>query len=243
MVFGSFCRVPPRAHADRKRKSEPGIRRKWTRTVIGCQAGFEALGKEGCFELLGRGTIGRAALTLGSIPACSPGNPKVGSELGTRTCQVGSPAWQNASCSRRASWRSPPSPATGSTRCSRSTAGHVWPLYDGARSPRRPRRRHPARAIGDLGCRGMGQADPWAGRSRTDRSRESPTASSTITSAYFNGAPVVVIGGRAPQARWGSGWLQELDHVPIVATVTKTASTAIDPADTARGSNRQCSPP
>ena len=42
----------------------------------------------------------------------------------------------------------------------------------------------------------------------------------------------MVIGGRAPQARWGSGSLQELDHVPIVAPVTKSASTVIDPADT-----------
>lgn len=47
-----------------------------------------------------------------------------------------------------------------------------------------------------------------------------------LTSALFNGAPVVAIGGRAPQYRWGSGALQELDHVPIVNSVTKSAQTA-----------------
>lgn len=54
---------------------------------------------------------------------------------------------------------------------------------------------------------------------------------SAITSARFNGSPVVVLGGRAPQARWGAGSLQEIDHVPIVAPVTKLASTVFDVAD------------
>src|SRR5437868_8067820 len=46
----------------------------------------------------------------------------------------------------------------------------------------------------------------------------------------MNGAPLVVLAGRAPQARWGAGSLQELDHVPIVAPVTKTAATATSAA-------------
>jgi acetolactate synthase-1/2/3 large subunit len=37
---------------------------------------------------------------------------------------------------------------------------------------------------------------------------------------------MVVIGGRAPQARWGSGGLQEVDHLPVVSGVTKRAVTA-----------------
>ncbi|MDQ1519252.1 MAG: hypothetical protein QOI55_325 [Actinomycetota bacterium] len=49
---------------------------------------------------------------------------------------------------------------------------------------------------------------------------------SAMTAAMMNGSPVVVVGGRAPQGRWGSGSLQELDHVPIVASITKRASTA-----------------
>ena len=48
---------------------------------------------------------------------------------------------------------------------------------------------------------------------------------SGLTSAFFNGAPVLVLGGRAPQFRWGSGSLQEIDHVPLVAPVTKHAAT------------------
>ena len=51
---------------------------------------------------------------------------------------------------------------------------------------------------------------------------------SAITSAHFNGTPLVVFGGRAPQARWGAGSLQEFDHVPVLAPITKQATTATD---------------
>jgi thiamine pyrophosphate-dependent acetolactate synthase large subunit-like protein len=53
---------------------------------------------------------------------------------------------------------------------------------------------------------------------------------SALTAARMNGSPIVVLAGRAPQARWGAGSLQELDHVPIVASVTKTAATATSAA-------------
>nr|MCH9676688.1 acetolactate synthase [Actinomycetes bacterium] len=49
-----------------------------------------------------------------------------------------------------------------------------------------------------------------------------------ITSAFFNGAPVVAIGGRSPDFRWGLGALQELDHPPLFESVTKSALTAHD---------------
>jgi acetolactate synthase-1/2/3 large subunit len=52
---------------------------------------------------------------------------------------------------------------------------------------------------------------------------------SAIASAWMNGSPVFVVGGRAPQTRWGRGSLQELDHVPLVAPITKYARTAFSP--------------
>jgi acetolactate synthase-1/2/3 large subunit len=51
---------------------------------------------------------------------------------------------------------------------------------------------------------------------------------SAITSAWFNGSPMVVLGGRSPDSRWGSGALQELDQPPILAPVTKAAWTTHD---------------
>lgn len=53
-------------------------------------------------------------------------------------------------------------------------------------------------------------------------------AVSAITSAFFNGSPLVVLGGRSPDHRWGSGALQELDQPPILAPVTKAAWTTHD---------------
>jgi acetolactate synthase I/II/III large subunit len=109
--------------------------------------------------------------------------------------------------------------------------GHVWPLYDGARNQgmRVVDTRHEqaatfaAEAYAKL-TRRPGLAVLTAGPGITN-------GVSAITSAHFNGSPLVVLGGRAPQGRWGAGSLQELDHVPIVASITKSASTVTDAAN------------
>ena len=56
---------------------------------------------------------------------------------------------------------------------------------------------------------------------------------SAMTTAWFNGAPVVVLAGRAPDYRWGAGALQEMDHAPLLAPVTKRAWTAHSTAEIA----------
>src|SRR5881409_3628389 len=53
---------------------------------------------------------------------------------------------------------------------------------------------------------------------------------SAMAGAMQNRSPLVVLGGRAPEMRWGSGSLQEIDHVPFVAPVTKSAETVKDTA-------------
>jgi acetolactate synthase I/II/III large subunit len=53
---------------------------------------------------------------------------------------------------------------------------------------------------------------------------------SAVTTAWFNGAPVVVLAGRAPDYRWGAGSLQEIDHPPLLGPVTKRAWTEHDTA-------------
>ena len=49
---------------------------------------------------------------------------------------------------------------------------------------------------------------------------------SAMAGSLMNNSPIVVLGGRAPAMRWGQGSLQEIDHVPFVAPVTKSARTA-----------------
>ncbi len=54
---------------------------------------------------------------------------------------------------------------------------------------------------------------------------------SAIASAAQNNSPVLVLGGRAPQLRWGQGSLQEIDHVPFVRPLVKLAATASETAE------------
>jgi acetolactate synthase-1/2/3 large subunit len=112
--------------------------------------------------------------------------------------------------------------------------GHVWPLYHAAvkQGVRIIDTRHEQTAAWAAEAwaklhRSLGLAVLTAGPGVTN-------GISAITSAHFNGAPLVVLAGRAPQARWGSGSLQELDHVPIVASITKSAATVTDPSDAAK---------
>src|SRR4029079_8047712 len=89
-----------------------------------------------------------------------------------------------------------------------------------------------------------GQPAPFAAEGYAKRTRKPGLAAltagpgitngvSAVTSAWFNGSPLVVLGGRAPQGRWGAGSLQELDHVPILSSITKRSGTVTDPAKAA----------
>lgn len=57
---------------------------------------------------------------------------------------------------------------------------------------------------------------------------------SAIASAQADGVPLVALGGRAPEMRWGSGSLQEIDHLPFVSPLVKSAQTVKDPGKIAR---------
>lgn len=112
--------------------------------------------------------------------------------------------------------------------------GHIWPFYEAARD--RDMRvidtRHEqsatfaAEAYAKL-TRRPGLAVLTAGPGVTN-------GVSAVTSAGFNGAPLVVLGGRAPQGRWGAGSLQEFDHVPLMQPITKLAATVHDAATAGR---------
>jgi acetolactate synthase-1/2/3 large subunit len=107
------------------------------------------------------------------------------------------------------------------------SGGHVFPLYDGAV------RAQPPMPILDVRHE---QTAVFAAEA-TARLTRSPALAvltagpgvtngvSAITTAHFNGSPVVVIGGRAPDYRWGSGSLQELDHPALLGPITKRAWT------------------
>src|SRR5438067_4191378 len=94
------------------------------------------------------------------------------------------------------------------------SGGHVFPVYDGAVRASPPMQiidvRHEQTAVFAAEAtarlsRAPGFAVLTAGPGVTN-------GISAITTAHFNGSPLVILAGRAPDARWGSGSLQELDH-------------------------------
>ncbi len=117
------------------------------------------------------------------------------------------------------------------------SGAHVFPMYDGAVKADPPMRildvRHEqtaafaAEATGKL-TRVPGLAVLTAGPGVTN-------GVSAIAQAQFAGSPMVVVGGRAPQNRWGSGSLQEIDQPPILASITKSARTIPTAAEVASG--------
>jgi acetolactate synthase-1/2/3 large subunit len=106
--------------------------------------------------------------------------------------------------------------------------GHIWPLYDAARDQgmRVVDTRHEQTAT--FAAEGWAKLTRRPGFAALTAGPGITNGVSAITTAHFNGSPVVVLGGRAPEMRWGSGSLQEMDHVPIVASITKSAATVKD---------------
>jgi len=107
------------------------------------------------------------------------------------------------------------------------SGGHVFSLYDGAVKADPPMPivdvRHEQTAVFAAEAtakltRRPGLAVLTAGPGITN-------GVSAVTSAHFNGSPVVVLGGRAADSNWGKGALQELDHPPLLAPVTKRSAT------------------
>src|SRR6266540_4630394 len=107
------------------------------------------------------------------------------------------------------------------------SGGHVFPLYDGAVKADPPLRlvdvRHEQTAV--FAAEGTAKLTRTPGLAVVTAGPGVTNSVSAVTTAWFNGSPLLVLGGRAPQGRWGTGSLQELDHPPLLAPVTKRAAT------------------
>lgn len=106
------------------------------------------------------------------------------------------------------------------------SGGHIFPLYDGCRE------------VGiDIVDTRHEQTATFAAEGWSKVTREPGVAAltagpgvtngmSALGAAQQNGSPLLVLGGRAPAMRWGRGSLQEIDHVPFVRPLAKSAQTA-----------------
>src|ERR1700678_3705171 len=107
------------------------------------------------------------------------------------------------------------------------SGGHVFPLYDAAVKTDPPLRlvdvRHEQTAV--FAAEATARLTRTAGLAAVTAGPGVTNSVSAVTTAWFNGAPVVLLAGRAPDYRWGAGSLQEIDHPPLLAPVTKRAWT------------------
>ena len=127
------------------------------------------------------------------------------------------------------------------------SGGHLFSIFDGCKDE----------GIDIVDTRHE-QSAAWAAEGWAKATREPGVAAltagpgvtngmSALAGAQQNRSPIVVLGGRAPEMRWGSGSLQEIDHVPFVSPLTKSAETVKDtaaiPEATARALDTAAAPP
>jgi acetolactate synthase-1/2/3 large subunit len=114
------------------------------------------------------------------------------------------------------------------------SGGHIFPLYDGCRDTgiRIMDTRHEQTAT--FAAEGMAKLTRRTQVAALTAGPGITNGASAVAGAKFNGSPVLVLGGRAPQATWGAGSLQEMDHVAFMQALTKHAMTSTAPAEVAR---------
>ncbi|HEU4705822.1 MAG TPA: acetolactate synthase [Solirubrobacterales bacterium] len=110
------------------------------------------------------------------------------------------------------------------------SGGHLFSIYDGCKDEgiALVDVRHEQTAA--FAAEGIAKATRRVGVAALTAGPGVTNGISAIAGAQANNSPVCVLGGRAPELRWGSGSLQEIDHLPFVSPLVKSAETVKDPA-------------
>ncbi|MFL5819069.1 MAG: acetolactate synthase [Solirubrobacteraceae bacterium] len=106
------------------------------------------------------------------------------------------------------------------------SGGHLFSIYDGCREEGIDLIdvRHEASAA--FAAEGWAKVTRRPGVAALTAGPGVTNGMSALGSAQQNNSPMLVLGGRAPQMRWGQGSLQEIDHIPFVRPLVKLATTA-----------------
>ena len=106
------------------------------------------------------------------------------------------------------------------------SGGHLFSIYDGCRSEgiRLIDTRHEQTAA--FAAEGWSKVTRQPGVAALTAGPGVTNGMSAMAAAQQNSSPLLVLGGRAPALRWGMGSLQEIDHIPFVAPLTRFAATA-----------------
>jgi acetolactate synthase I/II/III large subunit len=111
------------------------------------------------------------------------------------------------------------------------SGGHLFSIYDGCKEEgiALVDVRHEQTAA--FAAEGIAKATRNVGVAALTAGPGVTNGMSAIAGAQANNSPICVLGGRAPELRWGSGSLQEIDHLPFVSPLVKSAETVKDPAE------------
>jgi len=109
------------------------------------------------------------------------------------------------------------------------SGGHLFSIYDGCKAEgiEIVDVRHEQTAV--FAAEGFAKATRRLGVAALTAGPGVTNGVSAIAGAQANCSPVCVLGGRAPELRWGSGSLQEIDHLPFVSPLVKSAETVKEP--------------
>jgi thiamine pyrophosphate-dependent acetolactate synthase large subunit-like protein len=109
------------------------------------------------------------------------------------------------------------------------SGGHLFSIYDGCKAEgiEIVDVRHEQTAA--FAAEGFAKATRRVGVAALTAGPGVTNGVSAIAGAQANCSPICVLGGRAPELRWGSGSLQEIDHLPFVAPLVKSAETVKEP--------------
>ena len=119
----------------------------------------------------------------------------------------------------------------GTTHLFTLNGGHIWPILTGAaeHGMRVIDVRHEQSAA--FAAEGWAKVTRECGVAAVTAGPGVTNAVTALAQAQSGESPMLVLGGRAPVARWGMGSLQEMDHLAVVRTLTKKAVTLASPED------------
>lgn len=119
----------------------------------------------------------------------------------------------------------------GATTMFTLSGGHLFSIYDGVKAEglRLIDVRHEQTAA--FAAEGWAKVTRTPGVAALTAGPGVTNGMSAMGSAFVNRSPMVVLGGRAPHFRWGQGSLQEMDHLPFVSPLTRSAHTVTGPDD------------
>ena len=111
---------------------------------------------------------------------------------------------------------------------------HIWPILLGANEHgiRLIDTRHEQSAA--FAAEGWAKVTRECGVAAVTAGPGVTNSASALAQAQGSDSPMLVVGGRAPIARWGMGSLQEMDHVEVVRSLTKRAMTLSSAEDAYR---------